>query len=143
MLTPHPAITHATALHLIGLAIDRAAALGQKVSVAVVDNHGNLKAFARMDGSSFGSGEIARQKALTSASLPFSTRRMGERNVAMASAPFTGGAIAGAIMLPGGIPIFGQDGSHLGGFGLSGAAPDVDEEIAEWVLAAVLPKKDA
>lgn len=133
------ALTHDAAQRLIDAAREAAIGQGQKVSIALCDAGGQLLAFLRMDGASGASVEIALQKARTSALFPFSTRRMGERNVEMPGAPFSGGAIAGAVTLAGGVPIHAPDGTQVGGLGISGAPPDVDEAIALDALAAVLP----
>ena len=47
---------------------------GWKMNIAIVDNGANLKFFIRQDDSFLKSVELAQQKAITSAGLPFSTK---------------------------------------------------------------------
>jgi glc operon protein GlcG len=51
-----------------------------KIVVALMDNHGNLKYYRRMDENNFVSVRMAPLKALTSASIPISTKALAERN---------------------------------------------------------------
>jgi glc operon protein GlcG len=56
----------------------KAQEMGINVSVAILDQHGNSKLFFRMDRASYGSIEVARLKANTSASFRISSRKLGE-----------------------------------------------------------------
>lgn len=51
---------------------------GWKMNIAIVDNGANLKFFIRQDDSFLKSVELAQQKAITSAGLPFSTKAIAE-----------------------------------------------------------------
>jgi len=95
---------------------------------AICDQHGNLKLFHRMDGTSAGSVKIAQSKAYTAASLPFSTKDLGERSGNLPGNPY--GSVEGFLPLGGGLPIFNKDGVHMGGVGVSGATPELDEMVA-------------
>ena len=127
----------ALATRMLDAAQAKAQQLGIRIVVAIIDNHGNLKAFARMDGSASGSVQIAQLKANSSASLPLSTRTLAERNGGQPGGPYAGGAIPGVVLLPGGLPIHSKAGEHLGGIGISGATPDLDEQCAQAALDAV------
>lgn len=82
-----------------------------------------------MDGTASGSVKVAQAKAYTAASMPFSTRAMGERSKNTPANPYA--SIEGFLPLGGGMPLFSEEGGvHLGGVGVSGATPEIDEEIA-------------
>lgn len=55
----------------------------------------------------------------------------------MPGAPYGGGAIPGIILLPGGFPLFDNHGNHVGGSGISGATPELDESAARQELQLV------
>lgn len=118
----------------------KAISLGIKIVISILDDSGNLKYFRRMDGTSYGSIRISQLKANTSASMPISSKALGERNAKLANGPYGGGAIPNMILLAGGLPIMTAEGEHLGGVGISGATPELDEECAQAGLEAV---KDA
>lgn len=113
----------------------KAEELKLKISVSIIDEGGNLKYFQRMDGASFGSIRISQLKANTCASLPVSTRALGERNAKLPNGPY--GAIPDVILLLGGLPIITPDGEHLGGVGVSGATSEQDEMCAQAGLDAI------
>lgn len=73
------ALDHAHAM--IAAAMKEAQSIGIKIVVSVVDDAGNLKAFAGMDEASSGSVQIGQLKARASACLPMSTRFLMNRNV--------------------------------------------------------------
>jgi glc operon protein GlcG len=64
-----------------------------------MDQHGNLKYYRRMDGNNFVSVQMAQLKALTSASIPISTKKLGERNQNMPNLPYL--AVPGIVLLVG------------------------------------------
>jgi glc operon protein GlcG len=113
----------------------KATELGCRVVLAMMDNHGNLKAFRRMDGSDSISIRMAQLKALTSASMPISTKDLAARNQQLANGPYL--AIPDIILLEGGLPIITADGQHIGSIGISGATPEKDGIIAAAALAAI------
>ena len=80
-----------------------------------------------MDGTSAGSVKVAQSKAYTAAMLPFSTKALGERSAKLPGNPYA--SLEGFLPLGGGVPIF-ADGAHVGGVGVSGATPEIDEEVA-------------
>src|SRR5260221_9993644 len=95
---------------------------GLKIVIAILDNHGNLKYFRRMDGNNFVSVRMAQLKALTSASIPISTKTLAERNENLPNGPYLG--VPGIVLLEGGLPIITKDGQHIGAIGISGANPE-------------------
>jgi glc operon protein GlcG len=113
----------------------KAIELGLKIVVAILDSHGNLKYFRRMDGNNFVSVRMAQLKAHTSASIPISTKALGARNEAMANGPYL--AVPGIVLLEGGLPIITKDGQHIGAIGISGATPELDGICAQAGVDAV------
>lgn len=108
---------------------------GRAVSIAVVDHGGLLKTFARMDGATLLSVDIAVDKAWTAAANGMPTH--GWRDLLDADA-----AVAQIAHRPrltayaGGYPLT-VDGRLVGGLGVSGAHHTEDREIAEAALAAL------
>ncbi len=124
-------ITLEQARTAVTAAIDRAKQVGVKVNVAIVDTGANLKAFARMDGSYLGSGDIAIKKARTAKFFDLPTGQIGQ--LSQPGGPFyqielTNG---GLVSFPGGLPIKNTAGEVIGAIGVSGGAPDQDEAIAQ------------
>ncbi|WP_218168306.1 heme-binding protein [Pantoea sp. B9002] len=114
----------------MALAAERAAQKeGFAIVVSIIDNHGNLKYFNRMDGTSFGSIEVSQLKALTSAKFPVSSKTLAERSANLPGNPYA--AIPGMLVLEGGLPIFNQAGAHIGAIGISGATPELDAKFAQ------------
>lgn len=108
---------------------------GLKLVIAIMDAHGNLKYYRRMDGNNFVSVRMAQLKALTSASIPMSTKALAERNEKLKNKPYLG--VPGVVLLGGGLPIITRDGQHIGAIGISGANPELDEICAQAALEAI------
>lgn len=108
---------------------------GIKIAIAIMDNHGNLKYYRRMDGNSFISVRMSQLKALTSASIPLSTKDLGKRNENLPNGPYL--SVPGIVLLEGGLPIMTKDGQHIGSIGISGATPELDGRCAEAGLVAI------
>ena len=108
---------------------------GLKIAIAIMDNHGNLKYYRRMDGNNFVSVRMSQLKALTAASIPISTKALAERNAGIPNGPYLG--VPGIVLLEGGLPIITKDGQHIGSIGISGANPQLDGEVAQAALDAI------
>src|SRR5262245_61580367 len=97
------------------------------VAVAVVDNHGFLVYFERMDNTQTASMDIAVGKARAAATYRRPTRVFTEvinkGGVATATLP-------GVFASPGGLPIM-VDGKVTGGVGVSGVTGDQDEQCSK------------
>jgi glc operon protein GlcG len=106
-----------------------------KIVIAIMDAHGNLKYYRRMDGNNFVSVRMAQLKALTSASIPISTKDLAKRNEGLPNGPYLG--VPGIVLLEGGLPIITQDGQHIGSIGISGANPEHDGICAQGGVDAV------
>lgn len=100
-----------------------------RIVISIVDQHGNLKYFRRMDDTSSGSIEVSQMKASTAARFPVSTKTLAERNAKLAGNPY--GSIPGFLLIEGGLPIITKEGMHLGGIGISGATPELDASFAQ------------
>jgi uncharacterized protein GlcG (DUF336 family) len=121
---------------LISAAIAAAAAGGFRMSFAVVDESGQPKAFARMDGASFTSGYVAQDKAFTAASGR--TTQAWHQALSSDAVLETGArhTIPRMTTLPGGIPIE-IDGAVVGGLGVSGGHYSDDAAVAVAALKSV------
>ena len=111
-------------------ALDRALALGVRVSIAVVDAGGNLTSFLRMDGAEIAGPTLAVDKAYTAVANQIATHEL-----AVLAAP--GGPLFGLqangggrfVIFGGGVPVF-VAGELVGAIGVSGAAVEQDVECA-------------
>lgn len=106
-----------------------------QISISIMDNHGNLKYYRRMDGSGFISVRMSQLKSLTCASMPLSTKDLGKRNEGMPNGPYL--AVPGIVLLEGGLPILTKDGQHIGSIGISGATPELDGICAQAGVDAI------
>lgn len=102
------------------------------LTIAVVDDGGNLKAFARADGPGAAlRPQIATGKAFGAVGMGLSSRAIGER---VLDRPHFGVALVGAsegrlVPVPGGVLI--KDGDEvIGAVGISGDSSDNDEAAA-------------
>ena len=100
---------------------------GWNVAVAVVDNHGFLVYFERMDNTQTASMDIAVGKARAAATYRRPTRVFMEAINKGGSATIT---LPGVFASPGGVPIM-VDGKVTGGVGVSGVTGDQDEQCAK------------
>jgi uncharacterized protein GlcG (DUF336 family) len=126
------------ATELIARAHSKAASLGVKVTVAIVDEGGHLIALGRMDGAPPISPQIAEAKAVGTAMF----RRDGGALAEIAKdRPGFFSAADRMVRVPlipgiGSLPIT-HDGATLGAIGVSGARPDQDLECAQDALGSV------
>ena len=100
---------------------------GWNVAVAVVDNHGFLVYFERMDNTQTASLEIAVGKARAAATYRRPTRVFMEAINKGGPATAT---LPGVFASPGGLPIM-VDGKVTGGVGVSGVTGDQDEQCSK------------
>lgn len=116
-----PILTASAAMTMVHGCLAKAAAEGWRMHVAILDNHGNLKAYHRMDDAQLLSQEIAMAKARSSALSPRSTQQWSA-----AAFPASGGGPSPVAFVPGlnffegGLPIMTAGGVHVGGIGVSG-----------------------
>ena len=97
------------------------------VAVAVVDTHGFLVYFERMDNTQTASMDVAVGKARAAATYRRPTRVF--MDVINKGGPATG-TLPGVFASPGGVPIM-VDGKVTGAVGVSGVTGDQDEQCAK------------
>lgn len=116
----------------------KAAAEGwRKINIAIFDDGANLKLFRRQDGAFMHSIQIAQLKGRTSAGVPRATRALGDIAYENPDRPHGIQEVPGLVVFPGGLPIIADDGTQIGGIGVSGATGEQDEECAQAGLDAV------
>ena len=98
-----------------------------RVAIAIVDNHGALVYYERMDDTQTASPVIAIEKARTAAMFRRTTREMedvvNKGRVSLLALP-------GATPITGGLPII-LGGKVVGAIGVSGVTSDQDEQVAK------------
>ncbi len=122
-----PVLTQAETRPVLEAAQAAARAAGVRVSIAVVDEGGHLLGFTRMDEVHTGTVEVAITKARSAAGFRRPTRDFAKGLAAGNSALLV---VPGCLPVPGGVPLR-IGGIVAGAVGVSGAAPDVDDKIAE------------
>ena len=125
-------VTLAGAEAVIAAARAEAVSRGVAVTIAVLDRGGHIVAQARMDGIHVATVPVSIAKARTAVHY--------NRPTSALATSFAGGNAALATLpdlvpLPGGIPLIAPSGL-AGAVGVSGAAPDVDDAIANAGAAA-------
>ena len=101
------------------------------VAVAVVNTHGSLVYYERMNNTQSASAKIAIDKASASAMYRRPTRAFVEAIAKTGPATMT---LPGVVASPGGLPIF-SGGKVIGAVGVSGVTGDQDEQCAKAGLA--------
>jgi uncharacterized protein GlcG (DUF336 family) len=96
------------------------------VAIAIVDRHGFLVYFERLDDTQTGSIDVAIDKAKAAAMFRRPSRAF-EEGIAKGRNALLG--LRGATPITGGVPIV-VGGKIIGGVGVSGASADQDEEVA-------------
>jgi len=122
-----PAVSTATAKKIAGGTIAECQKNGWNVAVAVVDTHGYLVYFERMENTQYASNDIAIDKARVAATYRRPTRVF--MDVINKGGPATA-TLRGVVASPGGIPIT-VDGKVTGAVGVSGVTGDQDEQCAK------------
>lgn len=113
-------------------AVREATANGWKISVSVVDAGGHPVLFERMDGVAPATARIAFEKAHTAAIFRTATGGLEDR-IAERPAML---ALPGATPLKGGMPLT-AGGQVVGAIGISGLAPQQDQQVADAAAKAV------
>ena len=113
-----PMLTDDAAMTMIHGCLAKAEEEGWRLHIAIVDNHGNLKAYHRMDDAQLLSYDVSLTKARSSALSPRSTKQWGE--IAFGNGVSAAAFVPGVNFFEGGLPIMTADGQHLGGIGVSG-----------------------
>ena len=140
MRTAHN-IDYSEAKRIIDRIVDKAAQMQKSVVVAVADSHGELIAFARMDGAPISSIRIAANKAWTAARERKTTKEIGEK----VRHPEKGHDIAyygdpRFVGWGGGIPVW-KDGAVAGAVAVSGLSSSEDIALATLGLELIVDRK--
>jgi uncharacterized protein GlcG (DUF336 family) len=125
-------LTLAQALTIIDTALAKARADGCKpMAIAVLDEGGALKAFAREDGASMFRFEIAQAKAWGAVGMGVASRALGQRAKDNPNFFVSLAATAHGKFLPqtGAVVIKDATGQVIGAVGASGGTGDEDEAI--------------
>ena len=104
----------------------------QNVAVAVVNTHGSMVYYERMDNTQSASARIAVDKGSAAAMYRRTTRQFADAINKSGPAVMT---LPGVVASPGGLPIM-RDGKVIGGLGVSGMTGDQDEQCAKAGLAS-------
>lgn len=105
------------------------------VVITVLDAGGHAVLMQRMDGTQFGSLEVAREKAYSAIAFRRPTKAFGDA-VAQGGAGLRILRLPGASPLEGGFPLV-LDGRVIGGVGVSGATGEQDSQIAQACVNAL------
>ena len=111
------------------------------VNIAIVDSGGDLVLFRRQNNAFLLSIDIAQKKAISSAGIPYPTRKIeeivyGRKDGKPGRAPGLAHS-DNIVAFAGGLPIKTKRGELLGAIGISGATADQDEQCAYAALKAV------
>lgn len=131
-----PPISVERAQAVIAAAVAEAKKRGWEMNVAVVDPHGDLKAFARMDEAQLASISISQHKARAAARYRRPTRAF-EEGIQKAGLNYLM-TLDDVIASRGGIPLI-EGGKIIGAVGCSGGTGSQDEAVCN-VGAAVVNK---
>ena len=130
-------LTLEAAERILAAAKKKAAELGTRMDIAVVDAGGNLKAFVRMDGAWLGSIDISIRKARTARWFDMNTGEIGK--LSQPGGPLYGieHSNGGLITFPGGVPLKDGKGIVVGAVGVSGSTVENDHAVAVAGAAAL------
>jgi uncharacterized protein GlcG (DUF336 family) len=122
---------------VVAAAMKKAEQIGAKMNIAVVDAGGNLKAFARMNGAWLGSIDISQKKAKTARFFDMNTGEVGKLSQPGEPLYMIEVSNQGLITFPGGVPLKANDGTVIGGVGVSGSVVENDHACASAGAAAI------
>ncbi len=109
-----------------------AESVGQPMNIAVVDDGGNLVAFAAMDDTKLIGEDISQKKALTAVMFQTDTRDLVplvQPGAALYGIEATSGGRL--VVFGGGVLLRTADGAVAGGVGVSAGTVDEDHQVAE------------
>jgi len=126
-----PTIDYSDARRAVDLIVEKASQMQKAVAVAVADPHGELIAFARMDGAPLPSITIAMNKAFTAARARKPSQEVGEK----VRHPEKGYDIAyygdpRFVGWGGGVPVW-RNGEVAGAVAVSGLSAEEDVSLAK------------
>lgn len=130
------ALTAEVAKKISNKAVQYAAKKGWKVSIAIVNEEGNLVYFERGDGTYVGSIGSSMEKAESANAFQRPTSAFVEAVKSGRMGLLSGKKI---VAIEGGVPVV-INGKHIGAIGISGARAIEDEEVANEALKSFLEK---
>lgn len=110
-------------------AIAKAREMGVQISLAVVDEFGQLVQMDRMDGASLMSPDIAEAKAVTALNFRRPTSLVAQQVNPDILRSIQASVHFNILAAAGGVPIY-RNGDLAGAIGVSGATGEQDEEVA-------------
>jgi uncharacterized protein GlcG (DUF336 family) len=122
-----PSITITQAKKVAAAVLAECTKNGWNVAVAIVDPHGSLVYFERMENTQYASMDIAIGKAKSAATYRRPTRAFAD--VINKGGP-AAATLPGVFASPGGVTIM-ADGKVIGATGVSGVTGDQDEQCAK------------
>lgn len=123
-----------TAKRLLAIAEAEARKHDWKMNIAVVDPHGELLAFERMDGAQYASIEVSQNKARTSARFRRETRVF--YNQFESGHAYVSTLDTGLVASPGGFPLV-EGAKVVGAVGCSGGTGDQDAVVCKAAADAI------
>ena len=130
-----PVLTLDVAQKMATACLNMAKAEGWPMHVSIMDNHGNLKFYVRMDDTSLLPQKISMMKAETSAGFPVPTKQLGNFGFAD-GAPKPFAFVPGLIFFEGGLPVMAGQ-AHIGAIGVAGSSAENDGKCAQAGIDAV------
>lgn len=127
-------MNHSQALIILDAGIARASEMGVPMTIAVVDSSTDLVAQVRMEGAVRFTVEIARGKAIVSTIFQQPSGAVGGDDAM--SQKLNKLNHDQLVFAQGAVPLF-SDGVLVGAVGVSGGAPEMDEEVASAAAAAM------
>jgi glc operon protein GlcG len=131
-----PSITLEDAKRVAAAALTEAAANQWTMAVAVVDPHGDLVYFEKMDDAALGSTTVCQDKARSAARFKRPTKAFQDM-LAGGNDGLRVLGITGAVPVEGGLPIV-RGGKVVGAVGLSGGTSPQDGQCAQAGLTALV-----
>jgi uncharacterized protein GlcG (DUF336 family) len=130
-------ITLDIAKELIAAAEEKAAEIDVPMCIAVMNDGANLVGFHRMDDALLASIDISQNKAYSSVSLKLDTQTIQEVSQPGESLYGLGNTNDGRIItFGGGFPLEDENGTVVGGIGVSGGSAEEDMDVAQAAVDA-------
>lgn len=131
-------LDHTDALEIVEAMMEAAPRITDRpLALAVVDDRGELLAFALMDGGTHFARHYAIRKAYTASRIRSDLRDFAAQRVAQGRSISDYGDPGLVASARGGLAIRTSEGATVGGVGVSGATPEEDEQLAHIGLQAL------
>ena len=131
-------LDHTDALAIVEAMMEAAPRITDRpLALAVVDDRGELLAFALMDGGTHFARHYAIRKAYTASRIRSDLRDFAAQRVAQGRSISDYGDPGLVASARGGLAIRTSEGATVGGVGVSGAIPEEDEQLAHIGLQAL------